>query len=73
MNRCTLFTDVDSLPTLEVLQNGLRSSNDEDVEEMVTLYLHLLRFALDDLGVPNPKSVSDVLFAIDDLGVPKQF
>ncbi|KAK7485041.1 hypothetical protein BaRGS_00023680, partial [Batillaria attramentaria] len=50
-----LGLDSDSLPTLEVLQNGLLNANEEDVEEMVTLYLHLLRFALDDLGVPNPK------------------
>nr|KAG5701531.1 hypothetical protein BaRGS_024781 [Batillaria attramentaria] len=56
-----LGLDSDSLPTLEVLQNGLLNANEEDVEEMVTLYLHLLRFALDDLGVPNPKEAMTML------------
>ena len=55
---CWCWSDSESLPSLEVLQNGLLNTNDEDVEEVVTLYLHLLRFALDDLGVPNPRSVS---------------
>ena len=55
---CWRWSDSESLPSLEVLQNGLLNTNDEDVEEVVTLYLHLLRFALDDLGVPNPRSVS---------------
>ncbi|KAL8601347.1 hypothetical protein ACOMHN_054640 [Nucella lapillus] len=56
-----LGLDSESLPSLEVFQNGLMNRNDEDVEEVVTLYLHLLRFALDDLGVPNPKSAMTAL------------
>jgi hypothetical protein len=35
-------------------------TNDEDVEEVVTLYLHLLRFALDDMTVANPKQVCHI-------------
>ncbi|XP_076455767.1 bromodomain adjacent to zinc finger domain protein 2B-like [Babylonia areolata] len=56
-----LGLDSESLPSLEVFQNGLMNTNEEDVEEVVTLYLHLLRFALDDLGVPNPKSAMTAL------------
>lgn len=62
-NVCFPGLDPDSLPTLEVLQNGLLNSSEEDVEEVVTLYLHLLKFALDDLGVPNPREVNFIFFS----------
>ncbi|KAI8778112.1 bromodomain adjacent to zinc finger domain protein 2B [Biomphalaria glabrata] len=44
-----------SIPTLESLERGILNESDEDIEEFMSLIMHLLRFALDDVGVPNPK------------------
>ncbi len=46
---------------MKILQNALINDNDEDMEEFLSLMTHLLRFALNDPGVPNPKEVSLVV------------
>ena len=43
------------------LQDAVTSKTDEDGEEYLSLVSHLLRYALDDPGVPNPKEVSLVM------------
>ncbi|XP_067687467.1 bromodomain adjacent to zinc finger domain protein 2B-like isoform X8 [Haliotis asinina] len=50
-----LGLDKDSIPTMKILQNALMNDNDEDMEEFLCLMSHLVRFGLDDPGVPNPK------------------
>ena len=52
-----MLTEKSSLPTLESLSRGLLNESDEDIEEFMALVMHLLRFAIDDVGVPNPKEV----------------
>ncbi|KAH3703124.1 hypothetical protein DPMN_078153 [Dreissena polymorpha] len=47
--------DSDSLPTLRSLQDAVCCKTEEDAEEFLSLVTHLLRYALDDPGVPNPK------------------
>ena len=48
--------DLDYIPTLDTLQKALLNDDDE-MEELMSLLNHLLKFALDDPGVPNPKEV----------------
>ena len=50
----------ESIPTLASLQKGLLNDPDH-VDEMMALATQLLRFAIDDPGVPNPKEVRNVL------------
>ncbi|XP_012935525.1 uncharacterized protein LOC101848029 [Aplysia californica] len=50
-----LNLDKSSIPTMESLERGLMNDSEDDVEEFMSLVMHLLRFALDDVGVPNPK------------------
>ncbi|XP_052805441.1 bromodomain adjacent to zinc finger domain protein 2B-like isoform X3 [Mya arenaria] len=47
--------DDESLPTLCSLQDAVCCKTEEDGEEYLSLVTHLLRYALDDPGVPNPK------------------
>ncbi|RUS91215.1 hypothetical protein EGW08_001021, partial [Elysia chlorotica] len=56
-----LNLDKSSIPTFESLERGLLNDNEDDVEEMSSLFMHLLRVALDDLGVPNPKEATTKL------------
>ncbi|GFS02191.1 bromodomain adjacent to zinc finger domain protein 2B [Elysia marginata] len=56
-----LNLDKSSIPTFESLERGLLNDNDDDVEEMSSLFMHLLRVALDDVGVPNPKEATTKL------------
>ena len=51
---------VDSLPTVDSLQSGLLNDG-EHIEDIMSLLNHLLTFALDDPGIPNPKEVMDKL------------
>jgi len=53
-----LFTDGESLPTLKSLQDAVICKTEEDGEEYLSIVTHLMRYALDDPGVPNPKEVS---------------
>ncbi|XP_064644828.1 bromodomain adjacent to zinc finger domain protein 2B-like isoform X4 [Lineus longissimus] len=46
--------DLDSLPSLNTLQLALLN-DDEYIDEYLSLITHLLKFALEDPGVPNPK------------------
>jgi len=50
--------DHESLPTLRSLQDAVSCKTEEDGEEYLSLVTHLLRYALDDPGVPNPKEVN---------------
>lgn len=52
-----LVVDCESLPTLKSLQDAVTSKTEEDGEEYLSLVTHLLRYAVDDPGVPNPKEV----------------
>lgn len=40
------------------LQDAVLAKTEEDSEEYMSLITHLLRHALDEPGVPNPKEVS---------------
>ena len=39
------------------LQDAVTSKTEDDAEEYLSLVSHLLKYALDDPGVPNPKEV----------------
>ena len=52
------LSDADTLPTLKGLQDAVTSKTEEDGEEYLSLVSHLLRYALDDPGFPNPKEVN---------------
>lgn len=56
-DECDAVSDKSSLPTLESLERGLLNDTEEDVEDFMSLVMHLLRIAIDDVGVPNPKEV----------------
>lgn len=56
----TIIVDEESLPTLKMLQDGLLNETEDDVEDMLSLISHLLRYALEDPGVPNPKEVRHI-------------
>ncbi|XP_053408583.1 bromodomain adjacent to zinc finger domain protein 2B-like isoform X2 [Mercenaria mercenaria] len=47
--------DSQTLPTLKSLQDAVLAKTEEDSEEYMSLVTHLLRHALDEPGVPNPK------------------
>ncbi|XP_064595320.1 bromodomain adjacent to zinc finger domain protein 2B-like isoform X3 [Liolophura sinensis] len=47
--------DSTSMPNLDTLQKGLMNDNEDDVEELMSIITHLVQFAIDDPGVPNPK------------------
>ena len=40
------------------LQDAVTSKTEDDGEEYLSLVSHLLRYAIDDPGVPNPKEVA---------------
>ncbi|KAK6180630.1 hypothetical protein SNE40_008641 [Patella caerulea] len=50
-----LGLDEDSLLTIDSLQSAMLNRNDEDVQDFLSLITHLLRFALEDPGIPNPR------------------
>ena len=54
MSHFGTFSDDESLPTIQELHSALLNDEDE-VEEFVTVVTHLLKFAIDDPGFPNPK------------------
>jgi len=53
-----IFTDSDTLPTMNLLQNGLLNVGGESLEDFNAFITHLVKFALDDPGVASPKDVS---------------
>lgn len=57
---CSLGADSTSMPNLDTLQKGLMNDNEDDVEELMSIITHLVQFAIDDPGVPNPKEVSEL-------------
>lgn len=46
---------------MKSLQDAVTAKTDDDAEEYMSLVTHLLRHALDEPGVPNPKEVSKTL------------
>lgn len=44
------------IPSLNCLQKGLLNDED-DKEDVMNVAVHLMRIALNDPGVPNPKEV----------------
>ncbi|XP_013395978.1 bromodomain adjacent to zinc finger domain protein 2B-like [Lingula anatina] len=55
-----LGLDKDSIPSLNTIQMGMLN-DEEELEEVLSLMTHLLKFALDDPGVPNPKEATTLL------------
>ena len=53
------FIDTDSLPSLNDLQAALLGEED-DIRELMSLTSHLLKFSLEDPGLPNIKEVSAI-------------
>ncbi|XP_060070967.1 bromodomain adjacent to zinc finger domain protein 2B-like [Ylistrum balloti] len=49
------YVNSDTLPSLRALQDGILGKTEEDSEDYVALVSHLLRYAISDPGVPNPK------------------
>ncbi|XP_060551894.1 uncharacterized protein LOC132713351 isoform X3 [Ruditapes philippinarum] len=47
--------DAQTLPTLKSLHDAVIAKTEDDSEEYMSLVTHLLRHALDEPGVPNPK------------------
>lgn len=72
-NRILVCTsDDESLPTIQELQSGLLG-NEDDVDELVTVITHLLKFAIDDPGFPSQKeAVTPSGLKITDLEVTEE-
>ncbi|KAK3579708.1 hypothetical protein CHS0354_025743 [Potamilus streckersoni] len=47
--------DKTTLPTLKGLQDGVLNRSEDDNDDYLALVSHLLKYAVDDPGVPNPK------------------
>lgn len=57
-DRCVFHNlDAQTLPTLKSLHDAVIAKTEDDSEEYMSLVTHLLRHALDEPGVPNPKEV----------------
>ncbi|XP_055998604.1 bromodomain adjacent to zinc finger domain protein 2B-like isoform X7 [Ostrea edulis] len=54
------FND-DTLPTLKLLQDQVMFSTEEDGENFMALTCHLLKYAVMEPGVPNPKEATTCL------------
>lgn len=50
-------TDDETLPSMKSLQDGVTGKTEEDSEEYMSLVSHLMRYAVNDPGVSNPKEV----------------
>lgn len=50
---CVYFPDMESLPTLNSLQNALLG-DEEAEEELLSVMTHLIICAIEDPGIPNP-------------------
>lgn len=61
--------DKDTLPTLKALQDGILAKTDDDTEDYVSLVSHLLKYAVQDPGVPNPKEVPPFINVKPEMGV----
>lgn len=55
------ISDKDTLPSLKALQDGILGKTEEDSEDYIALVSHLLRYAINDPGVPNPKEAVTLL------------
>lgn len=54
INYISLYTDMDSLPTLDSLQSALLY-DEESEEEILSVIIHLVVCAIEDPGIPNPQ------------------
>lgn len=55
------FPDMDSLPTMTSFQSALLNEDRESEEELLSIMSHLVVCAIEDPGVPNPKTTLTVL------------
>lgn len=58
INNTLNFVAEDTLPTLKSLQDQVMFATEEDGENFMSLTCHLLKYAVMEPGVPNPREVS---------------
>lgn len=58
INKTLNFVAEDTLPTLKSLQDQVMFATEEDGENFMSLTCHLLKYAVMEPGVPNPREVS---------------
>lgn len=58
IDKSLFFVAEDTLPTLKSLQDQVMFATEEDGENYMSLTCHLLKYAVMEPGVPNPREVS---------------